>query len=171
MTSSAKYYQDIALAPSTLPTYSGAVRRYLSFTTMYNIPKLVSGLPIPSENIFVSFITHCAQRWNLTYSTIKGYLAAICHYYIRHTSCNPFFKPVWTTIVHFGTDSTWYMESSLHSQAGSTSHHSRYSTSDMPPVAARCLYTVYRQHAVGSLHYGLLCFPTLWGIHHRHREL
>ena len=51
------------------------------------------GLPCPSEDLFMYFVSHCSTNLNLQFKTIKLYLCGIRRAYIEHGLGDPFILP------------------------------------------------------------------------------
>ena len=51
------------------------------------------GLPCPSEDLFMYFVSHCSTNLNLQFKTIKLYPCGIRHAYIEHGLGDPFILP------------------------------------------------------------------------------
>jgi hypothetical protein len=50
----------------------------------------ILGIPVPNEDLFIYFVTHCHCRLHLSYSTIRTSLAGIRFWYIDRQAINPF---------------------------------------------------------------------------------
>ena len=78
-----EHYFQSALAPSSQRTYSSAQQRYLGFCTAAGLA------PLPAtERQLCQFASFLASG-NLTHSTIKGYLSAVCHLHIASGLSDP----------------------------------------------------------------------------------
>jgi hypothetical protein len=59
---------------------------FLAFCSMY----CIVGTPVPSEDLFRCFVTHCHYRLHHSYYTIRTCMAGIRFWYIEHGFGNPF---------------------------------------------------------------------------------
>lgn len=78
-----------ALSPSTQHAYDTGVRAFLAFTSMHNMCKTSHNLPHCNEETLELFVCHCVKNLQLSYSTIKLYLAGVRSLYVRAGLGNP----------------------------------------------------------------------------------
>ena len=73
-----------SIAPSTQAVYGSAINAYIKYCLLevpkYSTPKL--GLPPVSEEILITFATHCFTTLNVQHSTIKLYKSGIRFHYL-----------------------------------------------------------------------------------------
>lgn len=83
-----------ALSKSTIATYNSGAKTFLSFSAMYNIPKMPpSNLPICTEEVLMYFVSHCISNLKLSYVSVKSYLAGVRNLYITNGLGNPLAQP------------------------------------------------------------------------------
>ena len=67
-----------AIAPNTRQLYKTAYQVYVQFLLLCNVIACITPTTVPvSEDLLIYFVTHCATRLSLSYSTIKLYLCGI----------------------------------------------------------------------------------------------
>jgi hypothetical protein len=79
-----------AVADSTRTVYNSAFEAYCKFIKMNNIP-YYNNMPPVSEQLLISFVSHCFKNLKLAYSTIKLYLAGIKFKYLVAGEPSPFY--------------------------------------------------------------------------------
>jgi hypothetical protein len=80
-----------SIAKSTMKSYNSALKAYERFMQLNNVSWTYK--PPISECSLLSFVTYCFNSLNLSYSTIKLYLAGLRFHYICAGVANPFEVP------------------------------------------------------------------------------
>ena len=73
-------YLNLSVADSTKRTYSTGEKRFIQFLSLYR-PLHAQSLPT-DEDTLIKYVAYLAK--SVKHSTIKGYLAAVRHFHIRH---------------------------------------------------------------------------------------
>ena len=73
-------YLNLSVADSTKRTYSTGEKRFIQFLSLYR-PLHAQSLPT-DEDTLIQYVAYLAK--SVKYSTIKGYLATVRHFHIRH---------------------------------------------------------------------------------------
>lgn len=73
-------YLNLSVADSTKRTYSTGEKSFIQFLSLYR-PLHAQSLPT-DEDTLIQYVAYLAK--SVKHSTIKGYLAAIRHFHIRH---------------------------------------------------------------------------------------
>ena len=73
-------YLSLSVADSTKRTYSTGEKSFIQFLSLYR-PLHVQSLPT-DEDTLIQYVAYLAK--SVKHSTIKGYLAAVRHFHIRH---------------------------------------------------------------------------------------
>ena len=85
-----KYYQSLALNETTQRIYDQRAQAYQSFCSIYQIPTTLGESQIHRETRLMYFVTYCAHRFNLAFSTINTYLYGIRNWQIGYGYPDPF---------------------------------------------------------------------------------
>ena len=82
-------YQLSALGSRTRSSYNTGLRAWLRFTALFDIAGPSPAYPDISEEILIYFVSHCAHTLQLSYKTIKVYLAGVRNHYVQAGLPNP----------------------------------------------------------------------------------
>ena len=94
-----KYHQSLSLNETAQRIYDQGARAYQSLCSTYQIPITLGESQSHRETRLMYFVTYCAHRFNLEFSTIDTYLYGIRKWQIEYGFHDPLKdsigKPLW----------------------------------------------------------------------------